>query len=217
MTDPRDDSTLPDPPRTSEGPGDELPGGDPFDLFQRWLGEALLDQPEQAIAMTVATATRDGVPSARTVLLRGFDGRGFVFFTNYRSRKGLELQANPRAALVLNWPRLHRQVRATGDVIRLGREESEAYFRNRPRGHQLSAWASPQSEPIADRRALERRFAEVEERFRGREVPLPGHWGGYLLTPREFEFWSGREDRLHDRFRYVRRPEGTWAAERLAP
>jgi pyridoxamine 5'-phosphate oxidase len=200
-----------------DGDPEELPGDDPFDLFQRWLGEALLTDPDQAVAMTLATATPDGMPSARTVLLRGFDDRGFVFFTNYRSQKSRELEANPRAAVVLNWPGLHRQVRASGTVGRLDREESEAYFRNRPRGHRLSAWASPQSEPIPDRATLERRFAEVEERFRGREVPLPEHWGGFLLVPDEFEFWSGREDRLHDRFRYARRPDGSWAAERLAP
>lgn len=201
---------------TDRGQDDE-PGEDPFDLFQRWWGEALAEEPDLAVAMTVATATPDGAPSARTVLLRGFDGRGFVFFTNYRSRKARELEANPRAAVVLNWPRLHRQVRASGGVARLDPHESAAYFRNRPRGHQLSAWASPQSEPIPDRQALERRMAEAEERFRGREIPLPGHWGGYLLTPVEFEFWRGREDRLHDRFRYTRRPDGSWAAERLAP
>lgn len=166
--------------------------------------------------MTLATATRDGRPSARVVLLRGLDERGVVFFTNRRSRKGLELEENPRAALVLHWPELGRQVRVEGDVERVSDDESQAYWKTRPRPSRIAAWASPQSRPVADRAELERLYASLEARFGEGEVPLPDFWGGYRVVPDAIELWSHRENRLHDRIRYVRMPEG-WRRERLAP
>lgn len=189
---------------------------DPFTQFNRWLSDALARDVHEPNAMTVATATRDGVPSARVVLLRGFDERGFVFFTNYESQKGRELAENPRAALVFHWPALGRQVRITGEVSRVSREESEAYFHTRPRGSQLSAWASEQSAVIPDRATLEERLREIEQRF-PEEVPLPPFWGGYRVSPTAIEFWQGRRSRLHDRLRYTRQPDGTWRIERLSP
>jgi len=195
---------------------EEIPP-DPFDLFEGWLAEArATEPPDRAEAMALATATAGGVPSARMVMLRGFDRRGFAFHTNYRSRKGRELAENPRAALVFHWYELHRQVIVTGDVRPLPRGESEAYFATRPLGHRLSAWASHQDEVIADRSVLERGFAEAAERF-GDDPPLPDYWGGYLLTPATIEFWQGRADRLHDRVRYERTGPDAWRAERLAP
>ncbi|ACZ39835.1 pyridoxamine 5'-phosphate oxidase [Sphaerobacter thermophilus] len=189
---------------------------DPFTQFNRWLSEALARDVPEPNAMTLATATGDGVPSARVVLLRGFDERGFVFFTNYESQKGRELAENPRAALVFHWPALGRQVRITGEVSRVSREESEAYFHTRPRGSQLSAWASEQSAVIPDRATLEERLREIEQRF-PEEVPLPPFWGGYRVSPTAIEFWQSRRSRLHDRLRYTRQPDGTWRIERLSP
>jgi pyridoxamine 5'-phosphate oxidase len=189
---------------------------DPFTQFNRWLSEALARDVPEPNAMTLATATSDGVPSARVVLLRGFDERGFVFFTNFESQKGRELAENPRAALVFHWPALGRQVRITGEVSRVSREESEAYFHTRPRGSQLSAWASEQSAVIPDRATLEERLREIEQRF-PEEVPLPPFWGGYRVSPTAIEFWQGRRSRLHDRLRYTRQPDGTWRIERLSP
>jgi pyridoxamine 5'-phosphate oxidase len=202
----------------AEGPStlEEIPP-DPFDLFEAWLAEArATEPPDRAEAMALATATVAGLPSARMVMLRGFDRRGFVFHTNYESRKGRELAENPRAALVFHWYELHRQVIVTGDVRPLPRHESEAYFATRPLGHRLSAWASHQDEVIADRSVLERGFAEAAERF-GDDPPLPDYWGGYLLTPTTIEFWQGRADRLHDRVRYERTGPDAWRADRLAP
>jgi pyridoxamine 5'-phosphate oxidase len=190
---------------------------DPLDQFRRWYDEASVATGDKAGAMTVATATPDGRPSARVVLLRGFDERGLVFYTSYDSRKAAELAANPRAAAVLYWPELDRQIRVEGTIERVGADESAAYFASRPRGHRLSAWASPQSEPIGDRAVLEARLADVEARFPdGTDVPLPPFWGGYRLAPEVFEFWVSREDRLHDRVRY-RRAGRDWVIERLAP
>jgi pyridoxamine 5'-phosphate oxidase len=190
---------------------------DPLDQFRRWYDDATVATGDKAGAMTVATATPDGQPSARVVLLRGFDERGLVFYTSYDSRKAGELARNPRAAAVLYWPQLDRQIRVEGAVARVDEVESVAYFASRPRGHRLSAWASPQSTPIADRAVLEQRLAEVEARYRSdAEVPLPPFWGGYRLTPDVFEFWVSRTDRLHDRVRY-RRTGGGWLIERLAP
>ena len=169
-------------------------------------------------AMVLATATPDGAPSARVVLLKGFDARGFVFFTDYRSRKGSELEANPRAALVLYWGPLDRQVRISGTVVATSRQESERYFQTRPLGSRLGAWTSHQSRVIPGRDALEADLRETEERFKSGEVPLPPHWGGYRVTPQAIEFWQGRESRLHDRIRYVRAGEsGQWTVERLSP
>ena len=190
---------------------------DPLEQFRRWFGEAVaagLDLPE---AMTLATADGAGVPSARTVLLKGVDERGFLFFTNYESRKGLELGLNPRAALVFHWaqePR--RQVTVAGSVSQLPPDESERYFRTRPLGSRLGAWASRQSKPVSGRAELERAYAEAEERF-GAEPHRPPFWGGYVLAPERLEFWQNRPNRLHDRFRYTRDTRGDWRMERLAP
>jgi pyridoxamine 5'-phosphate oxidase len=190
---------------------------DPLVQFRRWYEDASaagLDLPE---AMTLATATPGGRPSARTVLLKGIDERGFLFFSNYESRKGRELLENPRAALVFHWlqePR--RQVTVAGRVERLAPEESEAYFRTRPLGSRLGAWASRQSEVVEDRDALERAFAEAEAEH-GSEPPLPPWWGGYLLVAERVEFWQNRPNRLHDRFRYTREEGASWLLERLAP
>jgi pyridoxamine 5'-phosphate oxidase len=189
---------------------------DPGVLFGRWFElaeEAGLPEPT---AMTLATATPDGRPSARMVLLRGFDERGFCFYTNYESRKGVELAANPRAALVFWWGELERQVRIEGTAAPTSREESEAYFHSRPPGSQLSAAASPQSRVIDGRAILERRVAELATGSADGQVPLPEFWGGYRLAHEVVEFWQGRPNRLHDRLRY-RRVGDTWKLERLAP
>ncbi|HEX7291428.1 MAG TPA: pyridoxamine 5'-phosphate oxidase [Conexibacter sp.] len=190
---------------------------DPIALVQRWFAEAEAAGVEQHDAMTLATARPDGRPSARAVLLKGIDARGFAFFTNYESRKGRELDANPYAALVLLWTPLQRQVRVSGRVERLSAEASDAYFATRPRGSQLGAWASQQSRPLPDRAVLEAHWAELEARHAGTAVPRPPHWGGYRVEPDEIELWQGRADRLHDRFRYLRAPDGGWTHERLAP
>jgi pyridoxamine 5'-phosphate oxidase len=167
--------------------------------------------------MALATATTDGHPSVRLVLLRGFDERGFVFFTNYESRKARELEHNPRAALVFYWPELDRQVRTEGNVERISAEESDAYFQSRARGSRLGAWASPQSQIIASREVLDRRMEELEAEYREAEVPRPPYWGGYRVIPASVEFWQGQTDRLHDRLRYRRLEGGSWCLERLAP
>jgi len=189
---------------------------DPVVQFGRWFEQAEQAGLLEPTAMTLATATPDGRPSARMVLLRGFDQRGFCFYTNYESRKGAELAANPRAALVFWWGELERQVRIEGPVAPTSRAESEAYFHSRPPGSQLSAAASPQSRVIADRAALERRVAELATDAADGQVPLPDFWGGYRLTHQIVEFWQGRPDRLHDRLRYRRAADG-WNIERLAP
>lgn len=189
---------------------------DPLALFERWFRDARragLFLPE---SMILATSTSDGSPSARTMLLKGFDERGFRFFTNYESRKGRELAQNDRAALVFLWGILQRQVRIAGRVERLSEAESREYFATRPRGSQLGAWASNQSSVIPNRGALDARFREHEERFRGSDVPLPPYWGGYRLVPRTIEFWQGRADRLHDRLLFTREDRG-WSVSRLAP
>jgi pyridoxamine 5'-phosphate oxidase len=184
-----------------------------YKLWQAVLGHA----PADVNAMALATAAKDSRPSARTVLLKGVDARGFVFFTNYDSRKGKELAENPQAALVFYWPDLERQVCVAGTVTKLPREESEAYFKTRPRGSRLAAWASNQSEVVTDRETLERRWREMAARFPGEDVPLPPNWGGYVLAPARIEFWQGRLNRLHDRFRYSKTADGAWQIERLAP
>jgi pyridoxamine 5'-phosphate oxidase len=190
---------------------------DPIALAQRWFADAQAAEIEQHDAMTLASATPDGRPSARAVLLKGIDARGFAFFTNYESRKARELDANPYAALVLLWVPLQRQLRATGRVERLSDEESDAYFATRPRGSQLGAWASPQSRPLPERAQLEERWAVLDARYGGGVVPRPPHWGGYRVVPDEIEVWQGRANRLHDRFAYVRSQDGGWTHQRLAP
>jgi pyridoxamine 5'-phosphate oxidase len=168
-------------------------------------------------AMALATADIEGQPSVRMVLLKGVDSRGFTFFTNYQSRKGRELAANPRAALTFYWRDLERQVCIAGRVTPLPKEESERYFHSRPIGSQLAAWASPQSDILPDRAALEAKVREIQSRFNGQPIPLPPFWGGYLLTPDRIEFWQGRPSRLHDRFCYTRTADGVWKIERVAP
>ena len=168
-------------------------------------------------AMTLATADSEGRPSARIVLLKGVDERGFVFFTNYGSRKGTQLDQNPKAALVFYWPDLERQVCVSGDVTRVPIAESEAYFRSRPRGSRLGAWASHQSQPVADRAELEQKWHEMEVKYPGEDIPLPPFWGGYVLYPLRIEFWQGRPSRLHDRFSYTRQPDKSWQIDRLSP
>ena len=189
---------------------------DPMVEFARWFAEAQEAQVEEVNAMTLATASSDGSPSARIVLLKAFDASGFVFFTDYRSRKGQELEANPRVALVLFWSELERQIRVTGGVTRTSVQESESYFRTRPLGSRLGAWVSHQSRVIPSRAPLEADLKEAEARFSHGEVPLPPHWGGFRVVPETFEFWQGRENRLHDRIRYARDGD-KWRVERLSP
>lgn len=189
---------------------------DPMDLFREWFelaSESRILLPE---AMTLATATADGKPSARMVLFKGQDDRGLRFFTNYESRKGRELEENPHAALVFHWAVLHRQIRIEGTVERLTKEESEAYFSTRARGSRVGAWASKQSRRLVRREDLEEAFAEEQRRFQGGDVPLPPFWGGFRVVPRQIEFWQGRANRLHDRLRFVRGEDG-WQTERLYP
>ena len=190
---------------------------DPIAQFQKWFAEARSSGIAEANAMALATVSSDGQPSARMVLLKEASRDGFVFFTNYRSRKGRELAGNPRASLIFYWPDLHRQVRVTGTVAKTSRAESEAYFRSRPRGAQLSAWASWQSSPVADREFLEARVRKLEAKYDGAEIPAPPAWGGYRLRAETIEFWQGRPNRLHDRLHYSRQNDGHWRIERLAP
>jgi pyridoxamine 5'-phosphate oxidase len=189
----------------------------PFRQFEQWFQEAEAAKITEPNAMTLATVGRDGRPAARTVLLKGSDGRGFVFYTNYESRKGRELDANPRATLLFAWVPMERQIIIEGPVARVSREESEAYFHSRPRMSQLAAWASPQSTAIAGRAVIEESFRVIEKKYEGREVPLPPNWGGFRVAPETVEFWQGRRSRLHDRLRYRRETGGDWVVERLAP
>lgn len=190
---------------------------DPIALFKEWHGKAVAVPLPNAQAMALATVGADGVPSCRMVLLSSVDERGFVFHSNYHSRKGRELELNPAAALVFWWDALAVQVRVEGRVEKTSHAESDVYFATRPRGSQIGAWASGQSEPLADRQMLEGRVAALEAEYDGRRVARPPHWGGYRLVPRIIEFWHGRDDRLHDRWRYTRADSGAWEVKRLAP
>ncbi len=190
----------------------------PIAQFESWFRQAITAQPNRsdANAMTLATADSSGRPSARTVLLKAVDERGFSFFTNYDSRKGRELAENPNAALTFFWSDLERQVCVAGAVTKLPVSESEAYFKSRPRGSQLAAWASNQSQPVSDRATLEAHWRELEKKF-ATDIPLPPNWGGFILKPERIEFWQGRPSRLHDRFSYTRQADDSWKLERLAP
>lgn len=190
---------------------------DPFQQFERWYQQACDNEILEPNAMSLATATAEGRPSLRTVLLKFFDPRGFVFFTNLESRKARELKENPQASLLFPWIALERQVIIGGSVEAVSAAESLTYFLKRPFGSQTAAWASPQSQVLTSRQLLEMKWEEVKRKFREGEVPLPSFWGGFRLVPREVEFWQGRTSRLHDRFRYTRQAEGSWLIERLAP
>ncbi len=190
---------------------------DPIELFRRWYGDALRAAVAKPDAMALSTVGPDGVPSVRMVLLSSFDELGFLFHTNYRSRKGEEIAGRPQVALALWWEPLARQVRIEGRAEKTNAADSDAYFAGRPRGSQLGAWASDQSAVIPDRAALDARLDEVERRYAGGPVPRPLHWGGYRVIPDVIEFWEGRENRLHDRIRYRRGEAGDWLVERLAP
>jgi len=189
---------------------------DPFRQFEKWFQEAEAAKIPDANAMICSLASKSGRPSARTVLLKGLDGRGFVFYTNYESRKGRELAENSFATLLFPWFSLERQVIIEGSVSKVTREESDAYFHSRPRLSQLAAWASPQSAIISNRSLLEDSMKQLENKYAGQDVPLPPQWGGYRVTPETVEFWQGRRSRLHDRLRY-RREKTEWVVERLAP
>ena len=189
----------------------------PIKQFANWFTTAIETGIRDVNAMSLATAGQDAKPSVRIVLLKSFDEDGFVFFTNYESEKGKQLETNPYAALGFYWIELDRQIRISGKVDKTSRKESQTYFHSRPVGSQLSAWASRQSAVLDGRRVLDARMEEMNERFAGKRVPLPPHWGGYRLKPDNMEFWQGRSNRLHDRFRYTRQSDGSWLIERLAP
>jgi pyridoxamine 5'-phosphate oxidase len=191
---------------------------DPMDLFRRWWHEAVEMEIDEANAMTLATVNRKGQPSARIVLLKGLHPEGFEFFTNYQSHKAIDMEDNPHVALLFFWKELERQVRIEGKVEKVSRERSEKYFQSRPRGNQIGAWTSPQSQIIPDRSVLEANGKKIVEKYADVDpLPLPEHWGGYLVRAEVMEFWQGRPDRLHDRFRYTVHPDGLWTIARLAP
>lgn len=189
----------------------------PFKQFEKWFAEAIKAQVLEPNAMTLATATKDGIPSARIVLLKDFDETGFVFFTNYSSTKGQQIAKNPKAALLFFWGDLERQVRIEGNIEKISQEDSEEYFHSRPRGSQLGAIASPQSQVIPNREFLEKNLDDLTSTYLGKEITKPAHWGGYKVIPKSFEFWQGRSNRLHDRILFSKKKDGSWKTERLAP
>lgn len=189
----------------------------PISQFKKWWQQAVSSEIIEPNAMTLATSSSDGLPSARIVLLKDFDENGFVFYTNYKSFKGLQLEENPKACLVFHWKELERQVRIVGIVNRVGKDVSEEYYHSRPIGSQVGAWASPQSQVIENREWLEHEFEKRKAEFENSEVPLPPFWGGYLVKPVIIEFWQGRKSRLHDRIQYTLEENGGWKIERLAP
>jgi pyridoxamine 5'-phosphate oxidase len=189
----------------------------PIDQFKKWWTEAINSQIDEVNAMTLATASSDGMPSARIILLKGFDKNGFVFFSNYKSYKAMHLEENPKACLVFFWKELERQVRVTGLVKKISEKESDEYFLSRPAGSQIGAWASNQSQVIESREWLQKRYLKLTEEFKQSELKRPPHWGGYLVTPVIIEFWQGRPSRLHDRIQYTLEERGNWKIERLAP
>ncbi|MFT4665500.1 MAG: pyridoxamine 5'-phosphate oxidase [Polaribacter sp.] len=190
----------------------------PFHQFQQWFNDALRSNLKEPNVMTLATASASGIPSARIVLLKGYSEKGFLFYTNYNSRKGKELLENPNAALVFCWLELERQIRIEGKVSQLSPEASTQYFQSRPKGSQIGAWASPQSEVIEDRNLLEENVVILNEKYAEEDtLPRPEHWGGFLIEPTMVEFWQGRSSRLHDRIRYVQLEGGSWKVDRLAP
>lgn len=190
---------------------------DPVEQFRLWFDQAWRSDSKLPNAMMLATCSKAGVPSARTVLLKSFDAQGFVFFTNYQSDKASDLEDNPVAALVFYWEPLARTIRITGTVSKLPQQETDDYFKTRPRDSQLGAWASDQSRVIKSREALHRRFAELREQYQGKDIPTPPNWGGYRVHPTTIEFWQGQSDRLHDRLRYTRNDDHGWTLERLSP
>jgi pyridoxamine 5'-phosphate oxidase len=190
---------------------------DPIKQFEKWWHDVSGSKVEEANAMTLATATKNGKPSARIVLLKGFTHEGFVFFTNYESHKGIELSENPQVSLVFFWKELERQVRIEGIAQRTSVDESDTYFNSRPEGSKIGAWASPQSKVIASRKIIEDNVAAVEKKFTGATIQRPAHWGGYIVKPQLIEFWQGRPSRLHDRIQYTKPENGNWKIERLAP
>jgi pyridoxamine 5'-phosphate oxidase len=202
---------------TKGGLGERDLRKNPFEQFRVWFEQAQAAEIIEPNAMTLATATPDGIPSARMVLLKGFDERGFAFFTNYESQKGRELAENPHAALVFYWAELERQVRITGTVTKTSQAESEAYWSTRPVASQLGAWVSEQSTVVPNRKVLEEQMAALEKWYEDVEIPAPPYWGGYRVAPETIEFWQGRPNRLHDRFRYTKAGEGKWQIERLSP
>jgi len=189
----------------------------PVDQFEKWWTQAITSQVDEANAMTLATASADGMPSARIVLLKAFDKNGFVFFTNYESFKAMQLDENPKACLVFFWRELERQVRITGLVKKVSEKESDEYFLSRPQGSQVGAWTSPQSKVIESRDWLDKRYTSLSEEFQHKTLKRPPHWGGYAVTPVIVEFWQGRPSRLHDRIQYSLEENGNWKIERLAP
>ena len=190
---------------------------DPFSQFDKWWEEAVISQIDEVNAMTLATASSDGLPAARIVLLKGKDKRGFSFFTNYQSFKGMQLEENPRACLVFFWKELERQVRITGIVQKVSSDESDEYFNSRPDGSKIGAWTSPQSQVIPGRRWLEEYEEKFQAQFNGKAIQRPAHWGGYRVQPITVEFWQGRPNRLHDRLQYALQDDGRWIIDRLAP